>query len=111
MKFFSTKGYIKNMKINKILSVLALIIIIPSTSFSSDKKYDVVAIGKAMVDLIEYTSDAELLKIIYSPFEIKIKNLSEYLKEYLTLALVERNCLVQPNDRDGILARRSAIER
>ena len=44
------------------------IISISSLSFANSKKYDVVAIGKAMVDLIQYTSEEELQKIMPSGF-------------------------------------------
>ena len=46
------------------LSILFIGILLPSLSLSVDKKYDVVAIGNVMVDLIEYTSEDELYKIM-----------------------------------------------
>lgn len=51
----------------KKLFTLLFVLAIPSLSFSENninKKYDVVSIGKAMVDIIEYVSEEDLIRIM-----------------------------------------------
>ncbi len=50
--------------IRRLLIIAFTIYLIPSLSFSLEKKYDLVATGKAMVDLIQYVSDDELNQIM-----------------------------------------------
>ena len=56
------------MNLFRSLLILFSIISLPSLSFSETKKYDVVAIGKAMVDIIQYTSEEELKQIMPAGF-------------------------------------------
>jgi sugar/nucleoside kinase (ribokinase family) len=52
--------------LTKLLALLTCLLI-PSLSFSSpniDKKYDVVSIGKAMVDIIQYVSEDEFIQLM-----------------------------------------------
>jgi len=56
----------------KKLLILSYVISLPSLAFSNnntDKKYDVVAIGKAMVDIIKYVSEDELKQIMPAGFK------------------------------------------
>ena len=56
------------MNLFRSLLILFSIISLPSLSFSETKKYDVVAIGKAMVDIIQYISEEELKQIMPAGF-------------------------------------------
>ena len=61
------------MFLNKKLVVLLVVMFVSSISFANsseaNKKYDVVAIGKAMVDIISYVSDEELAYIMPKDFK------------------------------------------
>jgi fructokinase len=51
------------------VSILLLFPFLSLSNTTTNKKYDVVSIGKAMVDLIQYVSEEELLKIMPSGFK------------------------------------------
>lgn len=53
---------------NILIKIIYIFLFLPFISYSVEKKYDVVAIGKAMVDLIENVSEEELKQIMPAGF-------------------------------------------